>query len=83
MLKIKRTIVHEKRRNETLIELETRVIARHVFRVGNEMDSQAIELQTAVGANMLVGEVLNQANGFELLPIESRITFNEPQEERE
>lgn len=77
MIKVERTIIHDDIRNENVMQLETRVIARHMFRIDDIMDSQAIELQTAIGANMLVSEIISMANGFELLPINTIQTFNE------
>lgn len=81
MIKVKRTIIHDDIRNENVMQLETRVIARHMLRIDDIMDSQAIELQTAIGANMLVSEIISMANGFELLPINTIQTFNELVEE--
>lgn len=83
MLKIKRTIVHDECRNETVMELEARIVSRHMFRIADEMDSRAIEWQTNLSASKLVSAIITQADGFELLPIEHRITSNEPVEESE
>lgn len=68
MLKVSRMVIHDAQTCETHVVLDTSVHVRRCFKLDDEMEPRAYEQLTARTANLMVGDVIRQANGFELLP---------------
>lgn len=70
MIDVERKLVYDERTCETHLVLTTKFIAGIALDVPDCAPPSAIELLSAKGANMLVDDVIEHANGFNLLPLE-------------